>query len=158
MIILILSQRDAFQQKMFEFNFTVHTLTAAIFKAHPDHAERDRLLVNTVLQNFTFNFALRKFDMAVDIRLRSLSVEDKMVADGSKFQQLVTSEEMEKGDVGTPTDLVRVQYTRVQTNSPEFMTVHEGFNQVRRTILLLTFDAGPLMTCSRWRSRCRPLM
>jgi hypothetical protein len=66
--------------------------------------------------------------MSVDILLRSLYIEDKMVDNGAAFHRLVTSDD-QHGDKAR--DLVRIKYFRVQPNSPEFMTVHEGVNQVR---------------------------
>lgn len=68
--------------------------------------------------------------MQVDISLGSFTIDDKMVEESSRFQQLVTSDLDHAGKYGT-TDLVRIRYARVQPDSPEFMTVHEGNNQVK---------------------------
>lgn len=116
-------------QKTFEFSFSVDTLRASIFKSNPDPSKPEKLLVNTVLEGFGFEFALRPFDMSVDIVLKSLYVEDKMVEDQTVFRHLVTSEDPEKHEK-SGRDLVTVKYSRVQAESPEFMTVHESINQV----------------------------
>lgn len=82
--------------------------------------------MNAVLEGFRFEFGLRPFDMSVDILLRSLYVEDKMVDDQTEFRHLVTS----KLEQGEEKDLVRVRYQGVQKASPEFLTIHEGIDKV----------------------------
>lgn len=89
--------------------------------------------------------------MSVDILLRSLYVEDKMVEDGTDFRHLITSEL----DEGKNVDLVRIRYQGVQKTSPEFMTVHEGIDKVR---LRLDTAVDAALTCrthrwSTWNSR-----
>lgn len=66
--------------------------------------------------------------MSVDILLRSLYIEDKMVDEGSEFRHLVTSKKLE--DDRQAQDLVRIRYQGVQKISPEFMSVHEGIDKV----------------------------
>lgn len=65
--------------------------------------------------------------MSVDVLLRSLYIEDKIGEQDSEFRHLVTSEKL---DGSHSQDLVRVRYQGVQKDSPEFMTVHEGFDKV----------------------------
>lgn len=85
--------------------------------------------------------------MQVDISLGSFSIDDKMVDESSRFQQLVTSDVEHAGRHGT-TDLVRIRYARVQPDSPEFMTVHEGNNQVSAAyIAFVHSDEVSLITC-----------
>jgi vacuolar protein sorting-associated protein 13A/C len=100
---------------------------ASIFRSNTDPSKADRLLANAVLEGFRFEFGLRPFDMSVDILLRSLYVEDKMVDDDTEFRHLVTSEQLGGGHEA---DLVRIRYQGVQKASPEFMTVHEGIDKV----------------------------
>lgn len=64
--------------------------------------------------------------MSVDVLLRSLYVEDKMVEEQNEFSHLVTS----KLEEGEAKDLVRIRYQGVQKASPEFMTVYEGIDKV----------------------------
>lgn len=87
----------------------------------------DKLLADALLQSFNFAFAMRPYDMQVDISLRSFSLDDKMVLAGSQFPQLVTSDSQDVHD--RPRDLVNIHYARVNPDSPDFMTVHEGNNQ-----------------------------
>lgn len=137
-------------QKSFEFTFAVDRVQASIFRSNPDPAKPDRLLVNGVLEGFQLNFELRPYDLSVDVLLRSLYLEDKMTAaPNSEFRHLLTSEKLEGGHAQ---DLVRVRYQGVQKDSPEFQTVHEGFDKsvdvemstlnlvVTRSSILLLFD------------------
>ncbi|BGP36549.1 Vacuolar protein sorting-associated protein 13 [Rhodotorula kratochvilovae] len=137
-------------QKTFEFSFSVDRVQASIFRSNPDPSKPDRLLVNAVLEGFQLGFELRPYDMSVDVLLRALYLEDKMTAaQQSDFRHLVTSEKLEGGH---EQDLVRIRYQGVQKTSPEFQTVHEGFDKtvdvemstlnvvVTRSSILLLFD------------------
>lgn len=132
-------QNSNFRQKSFEFKFTVSKLQASIYKSDTSLDKPDKLLADAILNTFDFAFALRPYDMQVDISLGSFTIDDKMVEESSRFQQLVTSDLDHAGKHGT-TDLVRIRYARVQPDSPEFMTVHEGNNQVK-------LDANYLHCC-----------
>ncbi|KAL7343935.1 hypothetical protein BJY59DRAFT_711306 [Rhodotorula toruloides] len=137
-------------QKTFEFSFSVDRVQGSIYRSNADPTKPDRLLVNAVLEGFKVGFELRPYDMSVDVVLRSLYLEDKMTAaQNSDFRHLLTSEKLEGGHEH---DLVRVRYQGVQKSSPEFMTVHEGFDKsvdvemstlnlvVTRSSILLLFD------------------
>lgn len=71
--------------------------------------------------------------MQVGITLGSFSIEDRMVESTSQFPQLVSSEADSTAGKGAGRDLVSIKYAKVQPDSPEFMTVHEGNNQVSTT-------------------------
>lgn len=107
-------------------------LQASIYKSDPSIDKPDKLLVDTVLEGFDFQFALRPYDMQVGIQLRRFAIDDKMVEETSHFTQIVTSDAHD--GIGETADLVTIKYARVQPDSPEFMTVHEGNNQVRVNI------------------------
>ncbi|GAA5859573.1 hypothetical protein JCM8547_006147 [Rhodosporidiobolus lusitaniae] len=136
-------------QKTFEFSFAVDRVQASIFRSNSDPAKPDRLLANAVLEGFQLEFAVRPFDMSVDVLLRSLYIEDKMTAEKDEFRHLVTSDKL---DGGHEQDLVRIRYQGVQKTSPEFQTVHEGFDKtvdvemstlnlvVTRSSILVLFD------------------
>ncbi|GAA5925213.1 hypothetical protein JCM10213_008734 [Rhodosporidiobolus nylandii] len=136
-------------QKTFEFSFAVDRVQASIFRSNPDPNKPDRLLANAVLEGFQLEFGLRPFDMSVDVLLRSLYIEDKMTEQKGDFRHLVTSEKLDGEHVQ---DLVRIHYQGVQKTSPEFMTVHEGFDKtvdvemstlnvvVTRSSILVLFD------------------
>lgn len=122
-------QKQNIHQKTFEFTFQVDRVQASIFRSNTNPSKPDRLLANAVLEGFRFEFGLRPFDMSVDVLLRSLYVEDKMVEDDTDFRHLITSEQLGGGHEA---DLVRIRYQGVQKASPEFMTVHEGIDKVSR--------------------------
>lgn len=126
----ILSQKSNLHQKTFEFTFQVDRVQASIYRSALDPTQPDRLLANTVLEGFQLEFGLRPFDMSVDIFLRSLYVEDKMVDDQTEFRHLVTSKKLDRDDGTQVQDLVRIRYQGVQKTSPEFMTVHDGIDKV----------------------------
>ena len=122
-------------------------LQASIYKSDPSIDKPDKLLVDTILEGFSFQFALRPYDMQVGMQLHRFAIDDKMVEDNSLFKQIVSSDAHD--GVGESTDLVTIKYARVQPDSPEFMTVHEGNNQVRN----LSLWCGPAYAAS-----CRALM
>ena len=68
--------------------------------------------------------------MAVDILLKSLYLEDKMVEASSEFRHLITSETMGDEKAKEGKNLIQIKYNRCQADSPEFMSVFEGYNQV----------------------------
>jgi vacuolar protein sorting-associated protein 13A/C len=123
---LLSLQKQNIHQKTFEFSFAVDRVQASIFRSNSDPSKPDRLLVNAVLEGFQLEFALRPFDMSVDVLLRSLYIEDKMTQEKNEFRHLVTSDQLGGGH---EQDLVRIRYQGVQKASPEFMTVHEGFDK-----------------------------
>lgn len=104
-----------------------------------------------MLEGFRFEFGLRPFDMSVDVLLRSLYVEDKMVDDQTEFRHLVTS----KLDQAEEKDLVRIRYQGVQKTSPEFLTIHEGIDKVSEVVWM---KASPRLTGFGFPDcRCRAL-
>jgi vacuolar protein sorting-associated protein 13A/C len=110
--------------------FSVDRIQASIYRSNNDPTKEDRLLASAVLEGFQFEFGLRPYDMSVDILLRSLYVEDKMVDEQNEFRHLVTSKQLDAVDGEQGQDLVRIRYQGVQKVSPEFMTVHEGIDKV----------------------------
>lgn len=68
MLLTSSSQRLDLKQHQFEFHFVVDKLQASLFKAGADGVERP--LAEFILSRFNFDFALAKFDMAVDLTLR----------------------------------------------------------------------------------------
>lgn len=126
----ILQQDAAVIQKKFELFFKVDKLSASISKSYSDRSRPDRLLANAVLEHFDFHFAARGYDMGVEISLRSLYIEDKMVSADSEYRHLVTSEDIDHKESSATNPLVHIKYSKCQADSPEFMTKFEGFNQV----------------------------
>lgn len=125
-------------QKNFELHFVVDTLQGSIYKSHTDPSKPDRLLVEANFTGFLLNVSVFPYHMDVDVGLRSLDLEDKIV-DQSKevFKHIITSRTIDDGSTtggsvhmsDNDKDLVRVKYTRVSPESPEFMTKYEGIDQ-----------------------------
>ena len=131
-------------QKTFELSFVVDSLQGSIYKSNTDPSKPDRLLVEANFEGFLLHLAVLPYHMEVDVGLRSLELEDKIVDQTEDvFKYLITSKTVNDGatmggssqsssKASTPKsdkDLVRVKYTRVDTDSPEFMTVYEGIDQ-----------------------------
>ncbi|KIR43636.1 vacuolar protein sorting-associated protein vps13 [Cryptococcus deuterogattii 99/473] len=115
------SQKSALRQVTFEFSFSVGKLQASLFKSVSSTAEKP--LADAVLEGFGLTFALRKWDMSVDLFLRSVTLA--MIEQGSA-PRLLLSSASEDGNSPSDLKLVQVKYIKVQKDSPEFMTKHEG--------------------------------
>ncbi|EST05630.1 Vacuolar protein sorting-associated protein 13A N-terminal domain protein [Kalmanozyma brasiliensis GHG001] len=132
-------------QKTFELEFVVDSLQGSIYRSATDPSQPDRLLVDARFEGFLLHLAVYPYHMDVDVGLRSLELEDKIVDQGAQFRHLITSkhvrDSMTRSATGDSTassgaaspseqrDLVRVRYTRVSPESPEFMTKYEGIDQ-----------------------------
>ena len=118
-----------YRQKIFEFRFTVGELRGSLYKASPQADDDGQLLVDIVLQQFALDFVLRQYDMQADVVLKSLIVEDRMNVDSPpEFQKIITSEQIGEDDQELR-DLVRVKYTQVKPESPEFQSVYGGVDK-----------------------------
>ncbi|KAL7419546.1 Vacuolar protein sorting-associated protein 13 [Cryptotrichosporon argae] len=117
------SQRRALQQVTFEFSFSVGKLQASLYRSTSPTTER--ALANAALEGFGLTFALRKYDMSVDLFLRTVTLA--MVEQGTTRRPLLSSANADTSDADRK--LVQVRYLRVQRESPEFMTKHEGVSQ-----------------------------
>ncbi|KAG1757583.1 vacuolar protein sorting-associated protein 13 [Suillus lakei] len=124
------------RQHIFELDFEVDTLRGAISKSSSDGSEKP--LGEVILQQFRLAFSLLKFNMNVDINLRSLAMNVVQAA-GDPIQ-LMSSEST--GSVIK--DLMKISYKRVQKNSPEFATVYESIDQsVDVQLSTFLFHAAP---------------
>lgn len=134
-------------QKTFEFHFAVDKVQASLFKSNGAGPERH--LADAALEGFALEFALRKFDLGVDVSLRSISLD--MIQPGKKSVPLVSSNDV--NGRSSSTDLIKVQYAKVQKDSPEFQTVFEGVDQTVQ-VELSTFntllDPAPVLDLYDW--------
>lgn len=135
-------------QKTFEFHFAVDKVQASLFKSTgPGRPERH--LADAALEGFALEFALRKFDLGVDVSLRSISLD--MIRPGKKAVPLVSSNDV-NGRQSTA-DLIKVQYAKVQKDSPEFQTVFEGVDQtvqVELSTFNVLLDPAPVLDLYDW--------
>jgi vacuolar protein sorting-associated protein 13A/C len=132
------SQRKALHQVTFEFTFSVGKLQASLFRS--TSATTERALAHAVLENFGLTFELRQYDMSVDLFLRALTLgmTEEGQDEGLTRRPILSS----ANDTGNKElKLLKVRYNKVQKDSPEFMTVHEGVDQ-SVDVELSTFKIG----------------
>ena len=111
-------------QRNFEFKFTVDKLQGSLYKADPEGKKPDQLLVDLIAETFALEFYQRPFDMAADVKLRTLVVEDHVEkSPAPEFKNLISSE-----DVFTHSkeDLLTLSFQKVNKDHPEFQSKHEG--------------------------------
>ncbi|KAF9652010.1 vacuolar protein sorting-associated protein 13 [Thelephora ganbajun] len=122
-------------QHTFELNFQVQKLRAALFRSTGNGTERP--LGDVTFERFSLAFALAKYDMSVDIDLRSVSMN--ICQPG--FQAI---EFMSSADTAGQDDLLIVRYRRCQPESPVFFTQFDGIDQsVDIKVSTFIFRAAP---------------
>nr|XP_019015055.1 vacuolar protein sorting-associated protein vps13 [Kwoniella pini CBS 10737]OCF53836.1 vacuolar protein sorting-associated protein vps13 [Kwoniella pini CBS 10737] len=128
------TEKSAMRQISFEFSFSVGRLQASLYKSTSPTSEK--AFADAVLEDFGLTFALRKYDMSVDLYLKSVALA--MIEGGSARKPILSS--ANNGET-SPTDLklLKVRYLKVQKESPEFMTRHEGVD-TSIDVELSTFD------------------
>ncbi|PHH61768.1 hypothetical protein CDD81_7979 [Ophiocordyceps australis] len=112
------------QQRTFEFKFTVDVLKGSLYRSDADKRLPDALLVEMVAERFDLDFYTRRFDMAAEVSLGSVAVEDFVDSPSAEFKSIVSSGDSE--DLQSGRSLVHVKLVRVNKQSPEFMPVYEG--------------------------------
>ncbi|XDG02739.1 hypothetical protein ABKA04_002354 [Annulohypoxylon sp. FPYF3050] len=112
------------QQKNFEFKFAVDKLQGSLYRSDPDGEQPESLLVELIAENFDLNFYIRPFDMAAEVSLGSVTVDDFVDNPPAEFKSIVSSGDVE--DHQQKRDLVLVKFTKVKRESPEFMPIYEG--------------------------------
>ncbi|TDZ22189.1 Vacuolar protein sorting-associated protein 13 [Colletotrichum orbiculare MAFF 240422] len=112
------------QQRSFEFKFKVDTLKGSLYRSDPDKKKPDQLLVELVAENFDLLFYLRPYDMSAEVSLGSVTMDDFVDNPSAEFKSIVSSGDVDDREHNR--SLVNVKFTRVNRQSPEFMTVYEG--------------------------------
>lgn len=112
------------KQRSFEFKFKVDTLKGSLYRSDPDRKKPDALLVELVAERFDLEFYTRPFDMAAEVSLGSLTVDDFVDNPPDEFKAIVSSGDSE--DLKEGRSLVLVKFIKVNPLSPEFMPVYEG--------------------------------
>jgi vacuolar protein sorting-associated protein 13A/C len=112
-------------QITFEFSFQVGKLQASLYKATA--AGEEKTLAVAALEGFGLTFALRKYDMSVDLHLQNITLA--MVEQGEIRKPLLSAAETDTSAPSADRKLVKVKYMKVQKDSPEFMTKHDGIDQ-----------------------------
>lgn len=111
-------------QRNFEFKFTVDKLQGSLFKSDPEEKKPDQLLVDLIAEQFYLEFYQRPFDMAAEVRLRTLAVEDHVEENPTpEFKNLISSEDLY---TNKKEDLLLIKFVKVNKDSPEFQSTYEG--------------------------------
>ncbi|KAI5461965.1 vacuolar protein sorting-associated protein vps13 [Mariannaea sp. PMI_226] len=112
------------QQRSFEFRFKVDTLKGSLYRSDPDRKKPDTLLVELVAERFDLEFYTRPYDMAAEVSLGSVTVDDFVDNPPAEFKSIVSSGDSE--DLKEGRSLVHVKFIKVNPRSPEFMPLYEG--------------------------------
>jgi len=114
--------RAEMQQISFEFSFSVGKLQASLFRSTSPTTER--ALAYASLENFGLAFVQRKYEMSVDLFLRNITLA--MIEQGNMAERPLLSSAALDDD--SDHKLVKVRYLKVQKDSPDFYSTHEGFD------------------------------
>lgn len=112
------------KQRIFQLKFQVDELRGSLYKSDPARKKPDQLLVDLVAEGFELEFYNRKYDMAAEVSLASVTVDDFVENPPAEFKSIVSSGDSEDREQNR--SLVHVKYTKVNRQSPEFMPVYEG--------------------------------
>lgn len=118
------NQQLQVQQRNFEFRFAVDKLQGSLYRSDPDGDSPDSLLVELVAESFALDLYIRPFDLAAEVSLGSVRVDDFVDNPSAEFKSIVSSGDVE--DHRQQRDLVRVEFTKVRPESPEYMPKYEG--------------------------------
>ncbi|KAG6911962.1 hypothetical protein DXG01_000210 [Tephrocybe rancida] len=122
----VLFQLPEIRQRVFELTFQVDNLRATLSKSTSDEVEKP--LGDISFERFMLAFAVAKYDMKVDINLRSLSLN--LVQPGMPQPlRFISSAEAGSSLQDDHQDLLLVAYTRVQKDHPEFTSVFDSLDQ-----------------------------
>ncbi|KAK8078326.1 Vacuolar protein sorting-associated protein 13 [Apiospora saccharicola] len=118
------NQQLKMQQRSFEFKFAVDKLQGSLYRSDPDGKGTESLLVELVAENFDLEFFIRPFDMAANVSLGSITVDDFVDNPPAEFKSIISSNDAEEGKDQGP--LFKVKFVKVKRDSPEFMPVYDG--------------------------------
>ena len=112
------------KQRIFQLRFTVDKLQGSLYRSDPARKKPDQLLVHLVAERFDLEYYNRKYDMAAEVSLGSVTVDDFVENPPAEFKSIVSSGDVEDREQNR--SLVLVKFTKVNSQSPEFMPVYEG--------------------------------
>jgi len=117
-------QEANLHQRNFEFKFTVDKLQGSLYRADPEGRKSDQLLVELIAESFDLDFYQASFEMAADVRLKSLAVEDHVEESTlPEFKNIISSEDVSADE---QKDLFSLKFVKVNKESPEFQSKYEG--------------------------------
>ncbi|KAJ8102210.1 hypothetical protein POJ06DRAFT_300095 [Lipomyces tetrasporus] len=147
----------SYEQRTFEFNFTVDRVQGSLYRGGPfaggmsgeidDDFSKSHLLVDVILDHFELMFYSRAFDMHAEVILGKLNVEDRIEENPNpEFGRLISSDSYydtktsQTDLVSKESNLFHIKYSKVAKESPEYLTVFEGIDQnVEVSISTLNF-------------------
>ncbi|EDU45185.1 vacuolar protein sorting-associated protein 13a [Pyrenophora tritici-repentis Pt-1C-BFP] len=117
-------QQTHLHQRNFEFKFTVDKLQGSLYRADPEGKKSDQLLVELIAESFDLDFYQAAFEMAADVRLKSLAVEDHVEESTlTEFKNIISSEDVSADE---QKDLFSLKFVKVNKESPDFQSKYEG--------------------------------
>ncbi|KAL7775008.1 hypothetical protein CFE70_005924 [Pyrenophora teres f. teres 0-1] len=117
-------QEAHLHQRNFEFKFTVDKLQGSLYRADPEGRKSDQLLVELIAESFDLDFYQASFEMAADVRLKSLAVEDHVEESTlPEFKNIISSEDVSADE---QKDLFSLKFVKVNKESPDFQSKYEG--------------------------------
>ena len=112
------------EQRNFEFQFTVDKLQGSLYQSDPAGKEADRLLVDFIAETFYLEFYQRAFDIAADVKLKAVTVEDHVEeSPAPEFKNLISSEDLY---TKKQEELLSIHFVKVNKTHPDFKTKYEG--------------------------------
>ena len=118
------NQQLKVQQRTFEFKFAVDRLQGSLYRSDPDGQKPEALFVEMIAENFDLDFYMRPFDMAAEVSLGSVTVDDFVSDPPAEFKSIVSSGDSE--DRRERRALVHIKFVKVKKESPELMSVYDG--------------------------------
>ena len=122
----IADPQNLFQRKNFEFKFTVDRLQGSLYKSSTSEMDSDQLLVDLIAEQFQLSFYQRPFDIAADVSLKALTLEDNVEKNTiPEFRNIVSSKN--SSDL-SESELFTLKFIKVDSKSPEFDKVYGGIS------------------------------
>lgn len=117
------------KQHIFELAFKVDRLQGSLYRCDPEGTKPDQLLVELVADGFGLDVIVRPFDLSAEVSLQSLALDDH-VEDNPlpEFKRLVSSGDIVEGETDSKA-LVKVKYSQIKKESPEFVIVYNGIDK-----------------------------
>ncbi|KAI9292119.1 vacuolar protein sorting-associated protein vps13 [Neoconidiobolus thromboides FSU 785] len=117
-------------QKLFVLDFKIDKLKASIRKADQDINHTETELADAHLDGFSLHVTQYPYHMDVDIAIKTVNIFDKLNSD-AQFTHLITSEDVneDKNKEGGK-DLMKINYIRANSESPEFVSRFNEINQM----------------------------
>ncbi|KAI9097290.1 hypothetical protein DFS34DRAFT_116945 [Phlyctochytrium arcticum] len=117
-------------RKLVDLSFVVHQASASLLRSHTDRTRDERELANLMMDNFDINVLTMPMELNVKIRIRAITIEDKLQVGNSKFTYLLapTLEDEARSvtsDISSVDQLIRVNYKSINPLSSNYNGVNQ---------------------------------